>query len=192
MLEYITTHAMCIPLKDLLWNCAGLIKSYFVPVSNTVVDIAAGATVGPLISLKRGLEASATRKTMPSVEWSRNGRSSATVPVRENYDKSSDNSTVPSAIPKKRRCSRKLKHDEVGPFAQVVGRSDQDDITSPISLSGFVVAVQGGGGHRIYWSGRKVAYELPANEDKGLDALVKLGFLIIGIIYLSCCLKCNV
>jgi hypothetical protein len=123
---------------------------------------------------------------MPSVDWSRHGRASKPVSVRENYDKSADNSTALSAIPKKRRCSRKLKDDEEGLFAQVVGRSNQDDITSPISLSGVVVAVRGGG-HRIYWSGRKVAYELPVDEDNGFEALVTLGFLILGMLYFSSC-----
>ena len=114
------------------------------------------------------------------MEWSNRGRPSTSISVRENYDKSTDSSAAASAVTKRRKCSRKLKEDEEGSFAEVVGRSDQDDITSPLSLSGVVIALKSGG-HRIYWRGRKVAYELSADEDSGFDALIKLGFLTLGI-----------
>ena len=72
---------------------------------------------------------------------------------------------------------------EEGDYSEVLGRSNQDDITSPICLSGFVISLKNDAGHRIYWRGRKTAYELPANEDSGLDALIKLGFVVLGYIY---------
>jgi hypothetical protein len=148
----------------------------------SLVDIgAAAAGIGPLISLKRGLEASSTRKTTASVEWGHRGRASTTVAVRSDYDQSSDTRNPPPAVVRKRRrCSRKLKPDEEGEFREVVGRSDQDDITSPICLSGFVISLKNNAGHRIYWRSRQIAYELPANDDNGLDAMIKLGFVVLG------------
>ena len=74
---------------------------------------------------------------------------------------------------------RLLLQDEEGQFNNIIGRSDQDNVTSPFALTGVYVSLKAGG-HRIYWQGVKEPYEIPRDEDKGLESLIAIGYLKLG------------
>jgi len=138
--------------------------------------------------VKRGLLAPATHKTTCSVQWGNRGRKLTLPPVRQTYDTSSseagDRVLKSRAVTAQRRCRRKLKADEIGSFTAVVGHANLDDLSSPLSRSGFAIKLMCGG-DRVYWEGVRRPYNISAEDvDNSFAAMVKCGYLRIGAAYL--------
>ena len=152
------------------------------------LGLPANETVPSITSAKRGLQAPATHKTTASVKWGNRGRKLSLPPVRQTYDTSN---SAPEELRLKsraatteRRCRRKLKADEIGSFTAVVGRAKLDDLSSPLSRSGFAIKLACGG-DRVYWQGIRQPYDIAAEDlDNSFAAMVECGYLRIGAVYL--------
>ena len=137
-----------------------------------------------ILSAKRGLLAPATHKTTASVKWGNRGRKLNLPPVRQTYDACNGAEERPiiktRAALTQRKCRRKLKSDEIGSFTAVVRHATLDDLSSPLSRSGFAIKLACGG-DRVYWQGTRQPYDIAAADvDNSYAAMIECGYLRIG------------
>lgn len=155
---------------------------------NVLLGLPPNEIIPPITSAKRGLLAPATHKTTASVKWGNRGRKLNLPLVRQTYDASSNAAgevvAKSRAVTAQRKCRRKLKNDEIGSFIAVVGHANLDDLSSPLSRSGFAIKLACGG-HRVYWQGFRRPFDIAAEDiDNSFAAMIKCGYLRIGALYL--------